>query len=168
MTCSHANYTILSMTYINKEDDILFLIKNLNKKLALDFNKRSEELGTTSAQARILLYIHHRNENKERVRQVDIEKTFNLSKSTVSGLIKRMEKNGIIKKEKEKSSIYLVPDERGYTILDSLAINRNRVIEKLLNGLNEEEKKVFISYIKRVLSNFNEEEDKSICGKTSN
>lgn len=147
------------MTYLSKEDDILFLIKSLNKKLILDFNKRSEELGITGAQGRILLHIYHRNENGEKVRQVDIEKHFNLSKSTVSGLIKRMEKNRIIKKVKEKNSIYLTTDEHGKTILNSLAINRNLVVERLLKGLNEEEKKVFIKDIKRALSNFIETEE---------
>lgn len=156
MTCSHANYTILNMTYIKKDDDILYLIRILNKQLYLDFNKRSEELGITGPQARILLYIHHHNENGEKIRQVDIEKNFNLSKSTVSGFIKRMEKNGIIKRISEKSSIYLVPDERGKTIVDTLAENRNQVVDKLLKGLDEDERRIFIESIRKALKNFEE------------
>jgi len=153
------------MTYIKKEDDILYLIRVLNKQLYLDFNKRSEELGITGAQARILLFIHHHNEIGENIRQVDIEKHFNLSKSTVSGIIKRMEKNQIIKKVQERSAIYLVPDERGKTIIDSLAVNRNLVVEKLLNGLDEKERQVFINNIKKVLSNFEETEEETHVAK---
>ena len=149
------------MTYIKKDDDILFLIRTLNKQLYLDFNKRSEELGITGPQARILLFIHHRDEIGEKVRQVDIEKNFNLSKSTVSGFMKRMEKNGIIKRINEKTSTYLIPDERGKTIIDNLAENRNMVVNKLLKGLNNEQKIEFMEYIKKALKNFEETEEET-------
>ena len=147
---------------MRKEDDILFLIRTLNKQLFLDFNKRSEELGITAPQARILFFI---NEN-ENVRQVDIEKRFNLSKSTVSGFIKRMERNQVIKRVHKGSSINLIPDEKGLRIIDSLKKNRYLVIERLLKGMDEKERQDFVNKVKQALKNFEETEEENTCGKT--
>ena len=72
-----------------------------------------------------------------------------------------MEKNGIIKRINEKTSTYLIPDERGKTIIDNLAENRNMVVNKLLKGLNYEQKIEFMEYIKKALKNFEETEEKT-------
>ncbi|MCR5505680.1 MAG: MarR family transcriptional regulator [Bacilli bacterium] len=156
------------MAELTKYDDILFLIKMMGKYISADFTKRSEEQGITASQSRLLLFIYRNNQTGNKIRQVDIEKHFNLSKSTVSGLIKRMENNAIIKRVKEDGSIYLELDEKGMQIVDILAVNRNKVIEKCFSGFTPEERKKTIESFKKILGNFEEIGGEEICGKTSN
>ena len=164
MTSSYANNIIFSMEEIKVDQDVLFLIRKLNKDLGIDFDKRLNEYGLTSQQGRALFFINKRvNFDHEDVYQVDLENRFELSKSTVSGLVKRMEKNGLITIVKDKNRSSLIPTEKSLQIIDKMHERRAKTIEKLFKGIEEDRRKEIIDGIKKLISNIEEEDE--LCGK---
>ena len=152
------------MNEIKFDQDVLFLIRKLSKDLANDFDKRLNEYGLTSQQGRALFFINKRvNFDHVDVHQVDLENRFELSKSTVSGLVKRMEKNGLITIVKDKNRSSLIPTEKSLQIIDKMHERRTTTIEKLFKGIEEGRRKEIIEGIKKLISNIEEEDE--LCGK---
>lgn len=152
------------MEEIKFDQDVLFLIRKLNKDLGIDFDKRLNEYGLTSQQGRALFFINKRvNFDHVDVYQVDLENRFELSKSTVSGLVKRMEKNGLINIVKDKNRSSLIPTEKSLQIIDKMHERRISTIEKLFKGIEEDRRKEIIEGIKKLISNIEEEDE--LCGK---
>lgn len=143
-----------------EELDIIRLIKRLDKLLRSDFDKRLNEHGLTGQQGRILFYLNHKvNEMNEVVHQNDIEKEFKLSKSTVSGLIKRLEKAGFVKKECTPPYHILVPTDEGVKIIEHFRIHKKHAIEKLTSGLNDKEKETLVINVRRLITNMEKEDE---------
>ena len=110
------------------ELDIIYYIKVLNKLMTADFTKRLNEHGLTCQQGRVLFYINHRVKDGFEVHQNDLEERFNLSKSTVSGLVKRMEKNELIIKINNHKYCSLLPSEKGKAIVNQVHGNIIKVL----------------------------------------
>lgn len=147
------------MENIQKDEDILLLIKFLSKALDADFDKRLSEYGLTVTQGRTLFYITRQNCKKNVVHQNDIEKQFNLSKSTVSGLIDRLVKKGLIKRVNDSRYVELVPTEEGISIVSHFHNNRQKVVEKLTKGLSPETVEEMKGNIKLLIKNVKEEDE---------
>jgi len=85
--------------------------------------------------------------NKDRdVFQRDLEVEFSIRRSTVSSILKRMEKNGLIRRETvayDARLKKLVPTEKSYKINDLIMEDLAKVEKKLRNGLAEEDLKAF-------------------------
>ena len=138
----------------NRKDDIIFLVKYLSKLIDKDFDKRLSEFGLTIQQGRILFFVFHKNDlEKIEVHQNDIENEFHLSKSTVSGLVKRMEKKNIISVEKQHPYAILRPTDEGRKIIKQLADKRHVSVECLLNGLDNQERKQLNEDLCRLIEN---------------
>ena len=130
--------TLLTMKNETKKTDILFLIKRLNKLIDQDLDARLATYGLTSQQGRILFFINRRFEiEHQEVHQNDIENEYHLSKSTVSGLVKRMEKKEIITIEKQHPYAILKPTDKAKEILCHLRTHKDETIERLLSGIDD-------------------------------
>ena len=153
--------TIRLFTMKNKgpELDIIYYIKVLNKLMTADFDKRLNEHGLTCQQGRVLFYINHRVKEGYEIHQNDLEQRFNLSKSTVSGLVKRMEKNGLIIKNNNPPYRSLLPSDKGKAIVDQVHGNRIKVLEKLMDGINKEKQQEMNKLLKQMIENMEKEED---------
>lgn len=137
-----------------KKNEIIYLIKYLNKMVDKDFDSRLAEYDLTGQQGRILFFIAGRtNIHHLEVHQNDIENEFHLSKSTVSGLVKRLEKKGVITVEKQHPYAILRPSEEGNNIVKHVIDRRQEAIDKLLKDFNEKEKGEVISYLNRLITN---------------
>ncbi|MCR5185213.1 MAG: MarR family winged helix-turn-helix transcriptional regulator [Bacilli bacterium] len=135
--------------------DIIYLIRHLSKLLQNDFDNRINQYGITGQQARILFFVNHKTvlDNVE-VHQNDIENEFNLAKSTVNGLISRLEKkNFIIKQNKHPFSVITVSD-KGKELIADLREGRDNTIEKLFEGFNKEEREKILENVSKLLTNF--------------
>ena len=141
------------MENLTKREELLFLIKNIDKEFRKDFERRLSEYGLTAQQGRVLFYISHSNKNGKQIRQCDIEKHFNLTKSTVSGLIDRMEKGGLVFKKKDGPNQYIEISEKTEGILMHVFEKRNEVLDKMLDGLNEEEINELHSLLNKIYDN---------------
>lgn len=147
----------------NKESaNIIFLTRELNKLITMDFDKRLNSFGLTSHQGHILFYLNRKvNIDKEEVHQKDIEEEFHLSKSTVSELLKRMEKKGLIVKIGSRPLYKLEPSNEGIKIIDEIKKGKDKTINRILNGIDEKERNRIIENMKIMIENMREDK---ICG----
>lgn len=146
----------------SKDEDILFLIKILSKKLRAHFDKGLEQYGLTGQQGRCLFLIYLYNQKNVELHQNDIEKCLELSKSTVSGLIDRLESKELIRRIYEKQYTKLEPTEKGISIVDNIGKGREDTIKHLFKGFNEEEQSQVIQIVKKLIINLKEEDE--TCG----
>ena len=121
---------------MDKSQDIIFLIKHLSKLLEKSLDETTQKLGLTPQQGRILWYLL-RNED-QKIKQVDIEKRFSLSKSTVSGLIKRMLNKELISRDKKDNHLEIAPE--GRKIMDDFNKCNESLREDLLKDFSQEER----------------------------
>ena len=120
--------------YMNNQSDLLFVIKHFSKCIEMKVDKETEKLGLTPQQARILFYlVRHEDEH---VKQVDIKEHFHLSKSTVSGLIKRLENKNLVIKEDN----YLRASDKAKEMRSLYKFNINEMTDKIFPELNQEQK----------------------------
>lgn len=148
------------MLDVKPEEDLLYLVKTISKELALDFDRRLEEHDLTSQQGRLLFNINYLvNIKKLTVHQNDIERMLNLSKSTVSGLVDRLEAKELIKRINAHPYVEIVPTEKAQGIISEIWHKRECVMKSLLRGFNDEEITLINSFLKRMLENIKEGEN---------
>ena len=141
------------MEPLNKREDIFRLIKFIDKELRNDFQSRLSEYGLTAQQGRLLFYISCNNKDGRQIRQVDIEKHFQLTKSTVHGLIDRMEKANLISKYKDGNNQYIKISEKTEGILMHVFDKRTECLDKLTKGMSEQEIDQLHTLLTKVLNN---------------
>lgn len=78
-----------------KEDLLILKIKDLEKNILNLLFKDFYSINFTTTQARIVHFILN---SKDKVYQKDLEKYLNLTRATTSGVLKTMEKHGLIEK----------------------------------------------------------------------
>lgn len=146
------------MTNSKENANIIFLTRELNKLITMDFDKRLNSFGLTSHQGHILFFLN-RKTNIEgcEVHQKDIEEEFHLSKSTVSELLKRMEKKGLIIKIGTRPLYKLKPSEEGLKIIDEVRKGKEKTIKRILNGIDEKERIRIIENMKIMIENMRED-----------
>ena len=123
----------------NKKEELIPLIRIIDKEFKKDFEKRLSEYGLTAQQGRLLFYINWNIMNDKQVRQVDIEKHFQLTKSTVHGLISRMEKSNLVVKNQDKNNQYIIITDDCKKILQSVFEKRTECLDKMMARLSDEE-----------------------------
>ena len=141
-----------------ENERILFEIRHLNKILDIDFAKRLENYGLTPQQGRIILFVSDHYEKFE-INQQMLERLWRLSKSTVSGLIKRLVQKNLILVIKEKKKHIIKPTEEGLKIRDTFFENRKLVVNKLLQGLSNEQIEILSNNINTMIKNIEKEEN---------
>ena len=139
----------------SKKEELIPLFRVIDKEFKKDFEKRLSKYGLTSQQGRLLFYINWKTCNKEKVRQVDIEKHFQLTKSTVHGLIERMEKANLVIKVKKGGSQYIEISKDCKKILEDVFSQRMECLNKMTEGLSEEEIETLHSLLMKIYENKN-------------
>ena len=137
----------------SKREELVFLIKFIDKQLKSDFQSRLSEYGLTSQQGRLLFYISCNQKNGVKIRQVDIEKHYQLTKSTVHGLIDRMEKADLIIKRKEGSNQYIEISQKSEDILSHVFSKRLESLNKMLADVSDEEVETLHALLSKIYQN---------------
>ena len=137
----------------NKKEELVPLIRIIDKEFKKDFERRLSEYGLTAQQGRLLFYINWNNMNNQQVRQVDIEKHFQLTKSTVHGLISRMEKANLVIKNKEKSNQYIEISDDCKKILKNVFDKRLECLNQMTEGLSDEEIETLHTLLMKIYEN---------------
>ena len=127
------------MEQFSKKEELIPLFRVIDKEFKKDFERRLSKYDLTSQQGRLLFYINWNNKNGYKVRQVDIEKNFQLTKSTVHGLISRMEKRNLVIRNKDKNNQYIEISDDCKKILEDVFSQRMECLNKLTEGLSDEE-----------------------------
>lgn len=144
----------------SKREEIVLLVRFIDKVFKVDFQSRLSEYGLTSQQGRLLFYISWNNKNGKKIRQVDIENHYQLTKSTVHGLIDRMEKAGLVFKVKEGPNQYIQISEKTEGILMHVFDKRNEVLDKMLQGVSDEEVETLHTLLMKIYENRDKGGDK--------
>ena len=140
----------------SKKEELIPLFRIIDKVFKKDFEKRLSKYGLTAQQGRLLFYINCH----EQVRQVDIEKNFQLTKSTVHGLVNRMEKAHLVIKRKEKKHQFIEISENCKKILEDVFSQRMECLNKMTDGLSEEEIDTLHSLLMKIYENRDKGGDK--------
>lgn len=110
----------------------------------------------SAIQIDIMIYLSKTEEN---VYQKDLEKEFNLRKSTISGILKTMEKNEIIEKLETKEdyrSKQIILTQKGKEISREYMSKLMQMEELMQKGINEQEVEIFLKVINQIKSNLKE------------
>jgi len=110
----------------------------------------------SAIQIDIMIYLSKAEEN---VYQKDLEKEFNLRKSTISGILKTMEKNEIIEKLETKEdyrSKQIILTQKGKEISREYMIKLMQMEKLMQKGIDEQEVEIFLKVINQIKSNLKE------------
>lgn len=125
---------------MTQEVGIGFYMKKINDYILADANEQLKKLDLTYSQMHILIYII-RNGGSD-VRQKDILHYFNISHPTVVGLLKRMERKGLISiksdpGDRRGNCVTALPKAMG--ILNGLKDGQKHVDRLLTKNLSKEQ-----------------------------
>lgn len=150
----------------NNNDSLYSLFKEVIKEHFIRREKLLSGIRLYRGQAPVLLLL----EEKEGLTQKDIVKKLKIKPSTVTLILRRMEKRGLIKREKDSidkrfSRIYLTKEGRKLIIKLKEVFN---ILEKeCFMEFSEEEKDILKKLFKKMRENLrklNEEEEGKKCG----
>ena len=130
-------------------------INLLSRKVKKHLNATLADLGITGVQSRIMHYILVHYEDGP-VFQKDVEEAFGLSRSTATGILQLLEKNGVIVRESVESDgrlKSLVPTRKAVE-LDSKVRTSVRKIEQLMTqGISSGQLELFYETVTKMSAN---------------
>ena len=128
----------------------------LIKKLSLEIDKLSnpilEQHDLTNSQFKILKFLLVNSSSH--VRQVDIEHNFSMTNPTVTGLVKTLERKGLIERRTnpdDNRSKLLCLSEKAIEMKELLFRLGDELEENLTGVLNENEKRELMRLLKKLL-----------------
>lgn len=130
-------------------------INLLSRKVKKHLNATLADLGITGVQSRIMHYILVHYEDGP-VFQKDVEEAFGLSRSTATGILQLLEKNGVIVRESVESDgrlKNLIPTRKAVE-LDSKVRTSVRKIEQLMTqGISSGQLELFYETVAKMSAN---------------
>lgn len=143
-----------------EEKRITFQIKTIGHLIKREFDnsatkKHADNL--TGTHGWIIGYLYH-NRDKN-IYQKDLEEKFSIRRATVSGIIKLMEKNGLIEKigdKTDKRLKKLVLTQKAIDIHNSVMEDLKKIEEQLQKGLSQEEIDNFFLVMEKMKKNMEE------------
>lgn len=161
MTLNASTLIIDSMLYIGGicvPDDIIYYVRLVHFALEREKNTYFENQNLTSSQGDLLLYLGGAKRHKKEVNQKDIENYFRLSNPTVTGLLKRLEDKGFVRRVQSKTDgrnklIFLT--EQSEMILKQFKNHKHFIDDKLFHNINKDEQEIILGYLKKLLANLN-------------
>lgn len=99
------------------------------------------------------------SKSKENVYQKDLEQEFDLRKPTISGILKTMEKNGVIERveAKQDSRIkQIILTEKGKKICTEYMERINKMDDLIKKDISDEEQKIFFKVMDQIRKNLKE------------
>ena len=146
-----------------KEKEIGFQLRTTSNLIRQSFEKLSsfnETQCLTGAHGWAIGYLY---DNKHRdVYQRDFEAEFKIRRSTITNMLKLMEKNGLIIRESVNGDARLKKislTEKALQMHERIAKDIKGLEEKISLGLTEEEKENFFKIINKIKANLEEEND---------
>ena len=140
------------------EKDCGMRIHILSHKLKKRMNANMQSLGLTGGQSRIMHYILVKCAEGP-VFQRDVEKAFGMSRSTATGILQLMEKNGLIVRESVASDARLkslIPTERAAHLDAQISESLRQGEQRLTKGLSSEQLAQFLETAAHMAANLDE------------
>lgn len=149
-----------------KEERIGFEIRMLDHMLARNMQAHVRAAGIdeiTLMHGWIIRYLYA-NRNRD-VFQKDIEKDFSVGRSTVTNVIKLMEKKGFIRRESVEQDARLkkvILTEKGILSHETMEHMIDHMDASLMEGIENEELEMFYSVIRKLKENLKKDR---VCGR---
>ena len=130
------------------------IFRRISHAIKKETDHNLKRLNLTMSQGLVLEYLN--NTKDDELTQKEIEQHFNLQHPTVSGILKRLEKNGFImtsvnKADRRVKDICLT--EKAREIEEIARQDKKMMEETFVKGLTEEEIKTLRALLKKVLNN---------------
>lgn len=141
---------------MEKEIKVGVTLKNINKIFESNCNRELIKNDITRSQHHVLMYILINSKNVSEINQKDIERTFNLSNPTVTGILNRLEAKSFITREtSSKDARYkkICLTEKAINIGKELKEKGKKLEEKLVKGMSDEEASKLKELLSKVLEN---------------
>lgn len=132
----------------------------LSNEIKRSVNEIPDSGDVTQKQCRILHFIIAHSERSGIVFQRDVEREFNLRRSTTSTLLAGMEKAGVIRRESVSYDARLrriVVTKKGEAIKDIVNEDCSRLEKRLREGISEENLLMCASVLKKMIENLRED-----------
>ena len=131
------------------------IIGILSNQIKRQFDSSASKTGVTGVQGRVLHYLLGQPREQE-IFQKDLEEEFNLRRSSATGILQLMEKNGYIERvpveyDARLKKIVVLP--KGLEASAAVDEDIRYVESKLQDGLTEEELEIFRREAKKMLRN---------------
>ena len=140
------------------EKDCGALINLLSHRVKTRLNATLQDLGITAVQSRVIYYILS-NYKERPVFQRDVESVFGLSRSTATGILQILEKNGMIRRESVEGDARLkslIPTKRA-EIMSEKAYECIKETDRMLTkGLSEGQVQLFKEMTWQMLKNLDD------------
>lgn len=137
------------------EKDCGMWIHILSHKLKKRMNANMQSLGLTGVQSRIMHYILVKCTDGP-VFQRDVESAFGMSRSTATGILQLMEKNGLILRESVASDARLkslVPTDKAAHLDAQIGESLRQTEQRLTQGLSDEQIALFLETVAHMSEN---------------
>ncbi|MGE5702269.1 MAG: MarR family winged helix-turn-helix transcriptional regulator [Clostridia bacterium] len=135
---------------MNKSAIIRHSIRKLTKLYNSVFTKEISDLGITMPQMMVMREIFH-----ERKTIGQISKAIDLSYSTVSGIIDRLERNGMVQRERDQQDRRVVWIEKTCKVDDNserITVFPETFYEEMMSNISEEEVDSFIRILQVLIT----------------
>ena len=140
---------------VKVEKDCGMWIHILSHKLKKRMNANMQSLGLTGVQSRIMHYILVKCTDGP-VFQRDVESAFGMSRSTATGILQLMEKNGLILRESVASDARLkslVPTDKAAHLDAQIGESLRQTEQRLTQGLSDEQIALFLETVAHMSEN---------------
>lgn len=139
-------------SFEHDHDSLYIALNNAIRHYYLRTHELLEKIGLYPGQPRVL----HALWKKDGLSQKQIGKELNIKPSTVTVMIKRMEKAGLVKrvqdtKDLRVTKVYL--EQKGIDLKEEVKTIGKKVNEEIFHGFSEEEKKTIGEFLDRVSKN---------------
>lgn len=137
------------------EKDCGLWIHVLSHKLKKRMNANMQSLGITGVQSRVMHYILVKCADGP-VFQRDVESAFGMSRSTATGILQLMEKNGLILRESVASDARLkslIPTEKAACLDAKVGEYLHQTEQCLTDGLSSTQLALFLEIAARMAAN---------------
>ncbi|KRN28049.1 MarR family transcriptional regulator [Liquorilactobacillus mali] len=138
---------------MGQTENIGRLIKIASNKLTTSLNYYGKQHDLTSTQMSIIDFIMN-HPNKE-ILQSDIEKEFNIKRSTTTNLLKRMESKGLLKKVNsthDKRQKKIIIADKATNLSNHIAQHLKGQEKLLTKDFDDEEIQLIISFLKKIIN----------------
>lgn len=146
------------ITKDNSESLFIILSKFIKEYRKITF-KSIEGYGLTPSEIDILMFLFN---NAPLDTAKDISKYKGISKGLVCRSVESLNKRGLISTvvdKKDRRIIHLVLNDNAWEIVDKLKISKDTFINRILEGIEEEDVQIFIKTINSMVDNINRFKD---------
>lgn len=130
------------------------LLKMIDNEISGRFNREMEKLELTASQMNVLMYLQA--VDGEEVNQRDIERIFQLKNPTVTGILKRLESKGFIRRTpspQDGRCKWILLTEKSRTLKGEIVRYAEGVERKLVEGLSGDQLRALRQSLETVLEN---------------